>query len=111
MTVKLNKYFKKHDMRICAVYFLIRENKVVYIGASVNVLPRIASHVNKDFDFIRIIQCAPSVLEHYERRWIVRFKPAYNSMHLYKWYGSYRTGRKRVAIYQKNKKNVILKVA
>lgn len=61
------------------IYFLIRGGRVVYIGQTQHPRSRISNHKSdKEFDSHRLIECAFDKLNHYESRWINRFKPEYN---------------------------------
>ncbi len=60
------------------IYFLIKDNIIVYIGQSINVEKRIVSHRDKDFDSFRVIVCDNSKLLEYEKRLISLFKPKLN---------------------------------
>lgn len=59
------------------IYFLFKNNRMVYIGQSINVQKRISSHT-KDFDAFRVIPCAVPDLLKYEKRLINYFKPELN---------------------------------
>lgn len=63
-----------------SVYFLLRDNIVVYVGQSINVEKRLICHKHseKQFDSFRVINCHENLLLYYEKRWIKRFKPIYN---------------------------------
>lgn len=61
------------------IYFLLHNNKIVYIGQSGDIHGRVISHRrNKVFDSIRSIECHIKNLNFYEKRWIDKFKPKYN---------------------------------
>lgn len=61
------------------IYFLLLNNKVVYIGQTKNLKQRISSHKGKKkFDSFRVFPCNVEKLLMYERRWIVKFQPEYN---------------------------------
>ena len=62
------------------IYFLIRNRKIVYIGQSKNVEKRLKSHLKKEYDSVRVIQCAIESLSYYEKRWIKLFKPELNGL-------------------------------
>lgn len=103
MTIKIPKYFTKQDIRICGIYFLTRKNRVVYIGKSVDLFTRAFSSDHPPdlkFDKVRIIKCDYEDMARYEKRWIIRFRPQYNFIHLFKINGSFRSKRERVAINQ-----------
>lgn len=62
------------------VYFLLKNNTVVYVGQSINTEKRILTHKysGKDFDSFRVIPCSHDLLLHYEHRWLKWFNPIYN---------------------------------
>lgn len=60
------------------VYFLLRGNKIVYIGQTSRFPNRISCHTDKNFDSYRFIECSWENSLKYESRWIKRFKPEYN---------------------------------
>lgn len=69
------------DNRHAGVYFLMREENVVYVGQSINVLSRIQKHKNdktKDFNLYNYILCDVESLDIMESLYIHRFKPEYN---------------------------------
>jgi len=58
------------------VYFLIKEDRVVYVGQSVNVFSRISSHVNyKDFDSYAYVLCPKDKLDILESLYIHTLNP------------------------------------
>lgn len=65
------------------VYFLIRENKIVYIGQTQDLLTRCNFHEScKDFDRVLYFECAEDQVNEIERRLIFEFTPEYNT----EWY-------------------------
>ena len=63
----------------CAIYFLIRENKIIYIGRSVEVHARIRfqqGHIT--FDKVYIHKCERSDLNRLEREYIRKYRPLVN---------------------------------
>jgi len=65
--------------RKCGVYFLIKDEEIVYVGQSVNIFSRIGAHETlKDFDTFTYIECDKSELNIIEAKYIVKFKPKYN---------------------------------
>jgi len=60
------------------VYFLIDSNRVVYVGQSVNVYARIASHGDKVFDSFAFIPCDKKALDGLESLYIHILRPALN---------------------------------
>lgn len=64
---------------VSAVYFLIRNGRVVYVGQSVNVYARIGDHaVYKDFDSYFILPMPQEMLVAEEAKYIHHFKPVEN---------------------------------
>ena len=67
------------DESTCGIYFLIKNNKVVYVGKSENIGLRVRVHkYSKDFDSFTIINCDSSELKNLERDYIFKFLPKYN---------------------------------
>lgn len=67
--------------RIIGVYFLLRDDEIVYVGQSGNILYRIACHRHdgeKEFNRIFLIECPEAQMEHLERLYIAKFTPKYN---------------------------------
>jgi len=61
------------------IYFLLKKEKVVYIGQTVNPLLRIRDHSrNKDFDRVAFLHCPESKLNDLEKDYINKFSPALN---------------------------------
>jgi hypothetical protein len=64
---------------ICGIYFLIKNNQIVYIGQSVNVKHRLYAHKQyKDFDYYYVHECSPEELDTLEAQHIVQFDPPGN---------------------------------
>ena len=64
-----------------AVYILILEGVVVYVGESTSAYSRIGSHVkdkNKRFDAIRILPCAEHRRKYWEAVLIDKYQPLFN---------------------------------
>jgi uncharacterized protein YerC len=60
------------------VYFLILENKIVYVGQSVNVYARISSHTQKKFDSFTVLPCPKEHLNVLESLYIHMLNPPLN---------------------------------
>ncbi len=60
------------------IYFLIKDEEVVYIGKTTAGLKRPFSHLDKDFDTIKIIDCAEDDLGNKEDYYISKYYPIYN---------------------------------
>jgi len=70
-------------MGTSGIYFLYKEEKLVYIGKSVNVLLRVGSHVSqkiKMFDKALFIKVFEKDLGEFEKKLINHFKPIYNKL-------------------------------
>jgi len=80
ITLDLPKYFTPSQVFCSGIYFLIRDSRVVKVGKTVNIFLRVRSQ-EKDhkFDRIRFIPCAIDKLDYWERRWIRKLKPEYNT--------------------------------
>jgi len=65
----------------CGVYFLIKEQSIVYVGQSVNLFSRVATHATeKDFDSIAYILCDKSMLDKLESLYIHTLRPELNGV-------------------------------
>lgn len=63
------------------IYFLIKDNEIVYVGQSTQFYTKLSSHVNnKDFDSYFIIEVPEEQLTEYEVEYIIKFNPIYNSI-------------------------------
>lgn len=64
------------------IYFLIKDNKIVYVGQSVNIFKRIKNHKRtKDFDYYNYIllpEVSDNRLNDVEMKYIAAFSPKYN---------------------------------
>lgn len=63
------------------IYFLLKNNKVVYVGQSNNnVLSRISSHLkDKDFDEVYYKSFSvENVMDEYEKKFIMKYRPKFN---------------------------------
>jgi len=67
------------DKGLSRVYFLLKNNVVVYVGQTINLSSRENSHKsNKDFDAVSFLCVDPSIANDIEANYIVRFKPIGN---------------------------------
>lgn len=63
----------------CGVYFLRKGNEIVYIGQSINVYGRVATHrSSKDFDTVEFLPCARDRLDEMEGFFIRLLRPRLN---------------------------------
>lgn len=61
------------------IYFLLdKENNVIYVGQTTQGIFRPLMHKDKDFEYIRIIQCSSSELDILENFYILKYTPKYN---------------------------------
>lgn len=67
----------------CGIYFLIKDDSVVYVGQSVDVLARISKHRREltDFDSFNVMACEPETLDEMEQAYIFALMPKYNSVY------------------------------
>jgi len=64
------------------VYFLIKNNEIIYIGQTTNLHARIATHrSNKNFDYFSFLPVEKDMLDITERAYITKFNPKLNSQH------------------------------
>ena len=63
------------------IYFLVKGSKVVYVGQSVHVYSRIASHQDKEFDSFAYIPCDEDMLDKLESLYIHVLRPERNGNH------------------------------
>lgn len=78
---KKQTYWFQLDMeKTCGVYFLRLQNKIVYIGQSINVIARTQSHIadGKLFDSVQILPCKKEDLLAKEMFFIKLIKPPLN---------------------------------
>lgn len=70
----------KMPERITAVYFLMKEGRVMYVGMSRNLIQRTWLHeLHKDFDEVRFLRCTDEDVEEVERYWIEFYDPPWKS--------------------------------
>lgn len=67
----------------CGIYFLIKANKIVYVGQSTNVAVRIGTHASvcggrKEFDSYAFLACKPEALDKIESLYIHLLRPELN---------------------------------
>lgn len=72
---------------IKGIYFLYKNNDIVYIGQTKNLISRLAVHLadkNKDFDSYKFLELPHNMnLNKLERFLIKKFKPEYNILYKY----------------------------
>lgn len=67
----------------CFVYFLLKDNEVIYVGQTKHGLARPLSHRDKDFDEIKILYCDATNLDILEDTYIQKYQPTYNKQNNY----------------------------
>ena len=60
------------------VYFLVRCGRVVYVGQTVCLRSRLASHVDKHYDSVYFVRCKHDELDDLESHWITELLPELN---------------------------------
>lgn len=70
--------------KMIGIYFLIKENKVVYIGKSKDIHQRLSNHNHKFDDYV-YIECDEELLNKYESYYITLCKPTLNVQHNVDW--------------------------
>lgn len=79
---RMTKHLKQMPSLCLAsgVYFLINENKVVYVGKTTSLAGRIAHHKQwKCFDRVLYLPLPETILDEVERAFILKLKPPMNS--------------------------------
>lgn len=71
------------EIQQCGIYFLLKEEDVVYVGQSVNAAGRILTHLKegKDFDRVLFWPQRRSRLDDVEKRLIRLLQPPLNHAH------------------------------
>lgn len=73
------KVLRFDSRRKCGIYFLMRDDKVTYVGSSKNIYARVGDHSkSKRFDYARWIKVKEKNLHAVERDWILSLKPQLN---------------------------------
>lgn len=78
------------------IYFLIKDNEVVYVGQSSLGICRPFQHTTKDFDSVSILKCKNEELDYLESRFILKYKPKYNHSILNSYSYSYKKIRELI---------------
>ena len=66
------------DNSKCFVYFLLKDNEVVYVGQTTAGLARPFSHTDKEFDTVKAMPCSIDELDFVEDHFICKYNPKYN---------------------------------
>lgn len=61
-----------------AIYLLIDDDEIVYVGKTQNGLKRIVQHTNKKFNKFGFIEFDQNELDYYEDFYIMKYQPKYN---------------------------------
>lgn len=72
--------------KIVGVYFLLLDDRIVYIGKSENIMYRLASHryeATKEFNRVFVYECASANLDRLESLYINKFQPIHNGNKLF----------------------------
>ena len=69
--------------KMCGIYFLIRDDQVIYIGKSNDVYSRVSEHRARGREFTKfsVVPCDPAHLSDIEAAYIKLFKPVGNRTH------------------------------
>ena len=76
-----------------AIYFLLKDDEIVYVGKTNNGFKRICQHYKKDFNKYIFIKTDKNELDYYEDFYIMKYQPKYNRYYTIKRIGlksSYR---------------------
>jgi predicted GIY-YIG superfamily endonuclease len=60
------------------VYFLIKDNNIIYIGKTKIGVRRVCQHRDKNFDSFSFLKCQKEEIDIIESYFIKKFKPMYN---------------------------------
>lgn len=74
------KYGIVQDVRKGLIYFLIKNEEVVYVGQTHNGFYRVYEHTDKDYDIAYYIDYDVDDLDKVEGEYIIKYQPKYNKM-------------------------------
>lgn len=64
---------------VAAVYFLIKDDEIIYVGQSIDTWKRIRVHASeKRFDRVALLPCPPELLDSLETAYILELRPRLN---------------------------------
>jgi len=64
---------------VTGIYFLVKDEKIVYVGQSTNIFARVGTHkMDKDFDKAVYFECPSTELDDLEYELITVLQPKYN---------------------------------
>jgi hypothetical protein len=72
------QFYENLPFQSGGVYFLIKQERVIYIGQATNLLARLASHQVRDYDSVGFIPAPAELLDELEGYWIAAFHPEHN---------------------------------
>ncbi len=78
-----NPLVDTHDPINCfpCIYFLIKDEEIVYVGKTVDLMMRISSHLKtKDFDSFNYMVCDKCDLNKLETYYVLKYSPVYNKI-------------------------------
>lgn len=78
MIFEEKKFISIEEYKKVFIYFLIKNDEVVYVGKTTQGIFRPLSHRNKDYDKINIIYCDVDKSDKLESYYILKYKPKYN---------------------------------
>jgi len=64
--------------QVVGVYFLVKDEEVIYVGQSVNIYSRLSEHRHKQFDKYAFVPCDVDLLDKLESLYIHVLKPKLN---------------------------------
>lgn len=77
------KYYPS-DLFSSFIYFLVKDNHVIYIGQSINGVMRPFEHgKSMDYDYFFMLKCEPENLTIEEKKYILKYRPSNNKAGLY----------------------------
>lgn len=64
----------------CGVYFLIKDDRIIYVGQSKNAMRRVTRHIDegREFDRFTVVSCPEEDLDRLERTFITALVPEEN---------------------------------
>lgn len=65
------------------IYFLTKENEVVYVGKTTKGIGGIPAHADKDYDEIKIVHNSEHTIDLEVDKYIVKYRPRYNRNIIY----------------------------
>lgn len=67
--------------KLCGVYVLYRNDTVIYVGQSSDIVARVPMHYRKQYDRVEYYPCDVTDMDNMERRLIRKHQPEYNRAH------------------------------